>query len=239
MSRFGPLSFIASHPLAHRGLHDVSKGRPENSLAAFEAAIAHGYGIECDAHPSADGVAMVFHDDELARLTGAEGAFRDRNAKDLVPLRLSGTQETIPRLSDLLTLVAGRVPIVLELKSIPSRDAGFAEVIGEAIADYDGPLAVMSFDPFLLHDMQRVTRARPLGLTLEGNVTACHCHIAAIQRLELDFASCRVADLSHFAPLFRHAAPNKPLICWTVRNQRQRETAERWSDQITFEGFLA
>src|SRR5690606_13589867 len=101
-------------PIAHRGLH--GPGMPENSMAAFRAAIAAGYGIECDIQRTADGTALVFHDDDLPRLTGAEGPVGAKGMDDLSQLRLLGTSEPIPTLADLLAEVAGRVPLLIEIK---------------------------------------------------------------------------------------------------------------------------
>ena len=120
------LRWLTARPIAHRGFHDLRRGRPENTLAAFDAAVEARYAIECDLHISADGVPVVFHDDELERLTGEPGAVRDRTAAELGDLRVAGTGEWIPTLDELLALVGGRVPLVIELKHVPGRDAGLA-----------------------------------------------------------------------------------------------------------------
>src|SRR5262245_61547190 len=115
MGRNG-LRWLTARPIAHRGYHDIARGRPENTLAAFEAAIEARYAIECDLHISSDGVPIVFHDDDLERLTGEVGCVRDRTAKEIGKLRVSKTTERIPTLDELLELTAGRVPLVIELK---------------------------------------------------------------------------------------------------------------------------
>src|SRR5436305_635160 len=97
----GKLEWLTARPIAHRGFHDLSRGRPENSLAAAEAAVKAGYAIECDLHPAADGVPIVFHDDDLPRLTGVEGCVRDRTAAEVATLRLAGTSEHVPMLEEL------------------------------------------------------------------------------------------------------------------------------------------
>src|SRR4051812_13377894 len=105
------LRWLTARPIAHRGYHDLRSGRPENTLAAFEAAASARYAIECDLHISADGVPIVFHDEQLERLTGERGAVRDKTAAELGDLHVAGTREWIPTLDELLTLVAGRVPL--------------------------------------------------------------------------------------------------------------------------------
>ena len=103
-------------PLAHRALHDVTDGRPENSRAAISAAIAHGYGIEIDVQLSADSAAMVFHDYDLARLADGKGAIRQVDANTLRKMALLGGDEGIPTFAEVLDLVAGRVPLLVEIK---------------------------------------------------------------------------------------------------------------------------
>src|ERR671916_236 len=134
--------WLTARPIAHRGLHDLRRGRPENSVAAFEAAVEASYAIECDLHLSSDGVPVVFHDDDLQRLTGTAGCVRDRTAAELGDLRLAGTPEWIPTLQELLELANGRVPLVLELKHFAGRDAGFAWAVAELLKHYDGPVAL-------------------------------------------------------------------------------------------------
>ncbi len=148
------LRWLTARPIAHRGFHDLARGRPENTLAAFDAAVNSHYAIECDLHLSADGVPMVFHDADLLRLTGIQGCVRDLTAAELGDLRVLGTGEWIPTLDEVLALVAGRVPLVLELKSLRGRDAGLALETVERLKSYAGPAAVMSFAPPLLMDAQ-------------------------------------------------------------------------------------
>ncbi|HHB80131.1 MAG TPA: phosphodiesterase, partial [Aliiroseovarius sp.] len=140
-------------PIAHRALHDLTDGRPENSLSAIRAAIQAGYGIEIDLQPSADGVPMVFHDYTLDRLTGAKGPISQRTAAELgqIPLAGSSHGDTIPTLAEVLDLVAGQVPLLIEIKD---RDGALGPDVGtlsreaaEVLAAYTGPVAVMSFTP--------------------------------------------------------------------------------------------
>ena len=148
-------------PIAHRGYHDRSAGRRENSLSAFSAAIAAGYGIELDVQPSSDGVSMVFHDDTLDRLTDQTGPIRDRTAAELGALRLKDSTDTSPTLSAVLDLVAGQVPLLIEIKDQDGANGPNVGPLEEAVAKtlngYSGPVALMSFNP---HSMAVIARAK-------------------------------------------------------------------------------
>ena len=233
-----PLRWLTGRPIAHRGLHDIGRGRPENSLVAFEDAARAGYAIECDLHPAADGVPMVFHDDDLQRLTGTAGCVRDFGSHDLSRRTLLGTPERVPTLDQLIDLVSGAVPLVIELKHIPGRDAGFALAVMERLQHYDGPAAVMSFDPALLVAAKAAAPHFPLGLTAEGDWHSARRHFDVMRRTGADFISYRVQDLPTAMPVLARRLMGVPLICWTVRTPGDQETAAAWADQITFEGFL-
>lgn len=208
-------------------------------MAAFRAAIAGKYAIECDLQPSGDGTPMVFHDDELGRLTNASGNIRDVATSELAELRLAGTVETIPTLADLLAETAGRVPLVLELKSQAGRDQGFARAVADMLKNYEGPVAVMSFEPALIADLREAAPGLPRGLVAEGDYRWLWAFIAAVLRQNVHFISYSIADLPTPGPLLAHHLLGLPLICWTVRTEADRRKARRWTDQITFEGFEA
>jgi glycerophosphoryl diester phosphodiesterase len=233
------LRWLIARPIAHRGFHDLARGRPENSLPAFEAAIESRYAIECDLHPSAEGVPMVFHDDGLRRLTGTEGAIRDRSAEQLRNLRLLGTPEWIPTLEELLELADGRVPLVIELKHIRGRDRGFALAVVDRLKRYDGPVALMSFDPGLIASVKAAAPHIPRGLTADGDWRRGREHLGSILGLGVDFISYGVRDLPTPVPVLANRALGIPLISWTIRTPKQLARAKAWSDQITFEGFAA
>jgi glycerophosphoryl diester phosphodiesterase len=232
------LRWLTARPLAHRGLYDLSQGRPENTLAAFRAAVASDYSIECDICLSSDSCPVVFHDDSLDRLTGETGPLSLRSERELCALPVCATAETIPSLDGLLACVAGRVPLVLELKSCPGREAACAAAVAARLAFYEGPVAVMSFDPALLAAMRREARGLPRGLVAEGGWRSAARHLRAILAQQLHFVSYSVADLPTPAPLLARHVLGLPLICWTVRDEEARRRADRWADQITFEGFL-
>ena len=133
--------------VAHRGLWSPD-GAPENSLAAFQAACAAGYGIELDVQITVDGEAVVFHDYRLERLTGAEGKLSDRTLAELRELRLSGTDETIPTLAEVLVEVGHRAMVQIELKT-PFGEVGALEKrVSEVLLDHNGPTCVIGFNPY-------------------------------------------------------------------------------------------
>jgi glycerophosphoryl diester phosphodiesterase len=233
------LSWLTARPIAHRGYHDAARGRPENTLAAFDAAAAAGYAIECDLQLAADQIPVVFHDDELTRLTGQAGPVTTRTAKELGRLKVLGSMEKIPTLDELLTLVAGRVPLVIELKHSPGREARLARETVLQLRQYAGPAALMSFDPALLAAARAAGWASPLGLTAHGNWRSAARHSRAILNLHLDFISYAIDDLPTPLPVLANQLMRMPLISWTVRTKLQLEKAKRWTDQITFEGFRA
>jgi len=233
------LRWLTERPIAHRGYHDIRRGRPENTLAAFEAAIQARYAIECDLHIGADGVPFVFHDDELERLTGARGPVRDRTIAELARLKVAGSVEHIPSLDDLLALTAGRVPLVIELKHIAGRDAGLVATTIERLKAYSGQAAVMSFAPSLIAAARALEPEVPRGLTALGRWRTAPHHLKAALKQRVDFISYAIDDLPTPMPILARALLGIPLICWTVRTREQREKARRWTDQITFEGFEA
>jgi glycerophosphoryl diester phosphodiesterase len=230
------LRWLTARPIAHRGYHDIARGRPENSLAAFEAAAAAHYAIECDLHSSADGVPFVFHDLYLERLTGDPRCVRDLSASELSSLRLAGTAEWIPTLDELLALVEGRVPLIIELKHVPGRDAGLAWKVAERLKHYAGPAALMSFAQTQMAEVRATNPTLPRGLAARGNVKRALKLFRAVRRLNVDFVSYRVDDLPTPMPILTRLM-GIPLICWTVRSQEEAARARIWTDQITFEGF--
>jgi glycerophosphoryl diester phosphodiesterase len=232
------LGWLTARPLAHRGLHDRTQGRPENSLAAFRAAIQHGYGIECDLRLSHDGVPVVFHDASLERLTATTGPVAERCAASLASMALLDTDETIPTLEAALTCVAGRVALLLELKPAPGREAAFARATTASLRSYAGHAALMSFDRTIVAELRRQAPELVLGLTAEGDWTQAVAQIRAVVAHRLQFMSYAVSDLPTVGPLIARHLLRLPVLTWTVRTRTGHARAARWADQITFEGFL-
>lgn len=244
---------LRQRPVAHRALHDAAAGRPENSRAAIAAAIAAGYGIEIDLQLSADGQAMVFHDDDLDRLTTATGPVRARTAAELRALRLRGSDQTIPTLSEVLDLVAGQAPLLIEIKD---QDGALGPGVGRleaatarALAGYGGAVAVMSFNPHAVAEMARLAPAIPRGLVTAAYDPAEYAPLPAATCARLrdipDYDRVGATFISHdWTDLARPrvaelAAQGAAVLCWTVRSAADEATARRIADNITFEGYAA
>ena len=250
--------WLTARPIAHRGLHDKAAGRIENSREAARAAIANGFAIECDVRLSRDGEAFVFHDDDLDRLTGASGPFQARDAAELAQLRLTGAQgeASLPRLADFLSLVAGRTPLIIEIKSAFDGDMRLCERAAHALAGYDGPVALKSFDPAVMaHLRQRRAAlglaAVPLGMVAQATYEQAEwAHLAPQYRVALahflhwretqpEFLSWCVDDLPHAVPNLLRTALNAPVMAWTVRTPAQWARMRAFADQAVFEGAPA
>ncbi|EKF19540.1 glycerophosphodiester phosphodiesterase [Nitratireductor pacificus] len=232
------LSWLTARPIAHRGLHDMNSARWENTLSAFEAAAQAGYAIECDVHLSADDVPMVFHDAALRRLTGADGNIRDRSAAELGRLAVGGTGDRVPSLGDMLALVAGRVPIVIELKGSDGHDARLVERVIGTVDGYDGAVALMSFEHRLIRNLAARAPERPRGLTAEGiSPEEIEAHFSMLAH-DISFVSYAVTQLPNPFVSFVRRRLSMPVITWTVRDAAAIEATARHADQMTFEGFL-
>lgn len=232
------VGWIAGRTFAHRGLH--GPGVPENSPAAFAAAIGRGFGIECDIQLSADDEAMVFHDWELDRLTGEHGPVRARSTVQLGALKLTNGADTIPTLAQVLTLVAERVPLLIEVKS--KREIPVAPVcaaLARALAGYRGEHAVMSFDPRVPNWFWRHSPETPRGLVVTEEDSKVRWgdlrRRAALWHARADFLAYDVRDLpSRFAARCR--AKGWPVATWTVRSPELLARAARHADAPIAEG---
>lgn len=240
-------------PLAHRALHDVTDGRPENSRAAIIAAISAGYGIEVDLQLSRDAQAMVFHDYGLDRLAKAKGAIRQKSSEELASIGLIGGDEGVPTLPEVLDLVAGRVPLLIELKD---QDGQMGTNIGAleaataaALNAYAGPVAVMSFNPNSVAKLAELLPHIPRGITTSSylhdnwpTLPAKVCdHLKEIpdfDRVGASFISHEVDDLTRprVADLKSQGAE---ILCWTVTSPQMEAEARKVAANITFEQYLA
>lgn len=244
-------AWLTRRPIAHRGLHDRSRGIVENTLPAARAAIARGFSIECDVLLSADEEVVVFHDDTLERLTFAEGAVADRRFADLAALAMRDTDATIPRLADLVATIGGRVGLVVELKSTfgPAVETRLAERVAAALAGYVGPVVTKSFDPRLVVAARKAMPHLAHGIVAEravdprwygGMGTAKRfalTHLLHTPWSRPDFVSYSVDDLPAPGPFVARRVFGLPVITWTVRSPTDAAKARRSADQIVFEGF--
>lgn len=230
-------AWLTARPIAHRGLHDIDAARPENTLGAFEAAIQAGFAIECDLRLSADNVPFVVHDKTLMRLTGINGSVAAMPSSRIADLRVAGTDECIPTLEQALDLVAGRQPLFIEMKREMGRTAAFAAATAEVIRQYDGPLAVMSFDWRLLQQMALRAAGRPRGLVAQGGPLVATYHLHGVWRGRADFLAYRAEDIpSPFTLMMRRTG--RPLLTWTIVSRQQADRLSGQVDQIIFEKFL-
>jgi glycerophosphoryl diester phosphodiesterase len=239
-------------PVAHRALHDRAAGRPENSRDAVRAAVAAGYAIEIDVQLSSDGQAMVFHDDDLDRLTDQSGPVRARTAADLGAIRLTDAADGIPTLPEILALVAGRVPLLVEVKDqtgdLSAGVGPLERAAAKALVGYTGPVALMSFNPHSVAALADLAPGVPRGLTtmtfdpeewgLTGARAAELSAIPDYDRVGASFISHHWRDLAdpRIADL---AAQGAGILCWTVRAPDVEATARRIAHNVTFEGYPA
>lgn len=241
--------WLTLRPIAHRGLHDAAAGVIENTASAFSAAIAGDYGIECDVQVSADGEAMVHHDDALGRLTEGDAPLASLSAAALQAVRFKATADRILTLPELCDLVGGRVPLVIELKSRFDGDLRLARRVAEVLAGYRGPVAVMSFDPVPIAALRTLAPSLTRGIVAErhynhaewaGLSPAMKRNLAFFLHAPTSrpqFVAYSVKDLPAAAPWLARRLFGLPLLTWTVRSAADRDNAERYADQMIFEGF--
>ena len=237
--------FVGVH-YAHRGLHDESKA--ENSMSAFRAAKENGYGIELDVRLSKDGELVVFHDETLTRVTGNEGLVKDFTSEELAEMKLSGTDEGIPTFREVLELIDGSVPLLIELKELTS-ESGLAEKFVEVIKDYKGDYIVESFNPMTVRRMKKL-RPDILRGILSTTYTKDEKHKGKIlyylaEKLLLNFYTrpnfisyyhegYTVRNLGFIRRVF-----GTPLLTWTVKSQAEENAAyEHGFDTVIFEGYI-
>src|SRR3954452_14350819 len=241
--------WLTARPVAHRGLHDAADGVIENMPAAARAAISGNFAIECDIQLTSDGEAMVHHDDALGRLTEEGGALLGKTAAELKAVAFKGTPERMMSLADLCALVAGRVPLVIEVKSHFNGDRKLVKRMAEVLSSYDGPAVGMSFDPDQVMALRELIPLRPRGIVAERRYTKDDWPEASPAqrrgmtdlrhgfRTQPHFVAYWVNELPAAPPWIARNIFRCPLLGWTVRTQEQRQRAARYADQIIFEGF--
>jgi glycerophosphoryl diester phosphodiesterase len=243
---------LFDRPIAHRGYHDRARGIIENSASAFEAACQRGYTIECDVQLSRDGIPMIFHDDDLDRLTGVAGPVGAKTMAELASYTLldSAAGDTPQRFSEFLAQVDGRVLLQIELKQQPDQAATdvLAQTVLDALGKYRGPVTIESFDPRLLIALRKRGAAYPLGIVTYGydepewdsNLSAATRfmlrHLLHWPQTRFDFISCRNTSLDLPAvKLFRSFGI--PVTAWTIKSSAEALAVMGRADQIVFEGF--
>lgn len=243
------LGWLTARPIAHRGLHDPAAGIIENTASAIDAAIAADYAIEVDLQVTADGEAMVHHDDALGRLTEGTGALASLRSEALRHVAFKATGDRMLTLAELCARVAGRVGMVLEIKSRFDGDRRLVDRVAAVLSGYRGPAAAMSFDPAVVESLRAAAPAIPRGIVAQrryrdaeftsvpAKLRRSMSHLLHSSRSRPHFLAYNVKDLPALPPLFSRHLLGLPLLTWTVRTQADREIASRWADQIIFEGF--
>ena len=225
------IDFLLQKPIAHRGLHNVAKNIPENSFAAFKAAIIKGYPIELDLHLLKDGNIAVFHDDNLARLTGL-----DKNIKDcaLVDLPKLKDHSKIPTLQQVLDLVAGKVPILIEFKTDAPKYA-LERAALPILQNYQGAFAIQSFSPHSLHFFKKNAPTIPRGQLISSKLPS-----AIIERY-----TAKHLDNFYTRPDFIAVDAKKlpldtdlPILAWTIRDQQSAKSAQACASNLICEQIL-
>jgi glycerophosphoryl diester phosphodiesterase len=247
-----PAAFLTT-PIAHRAFHNRAAGRPENSRGAIRAAIEAGYGIEIDVQLSADGQAMVFHDYDLGRLTNQSGPVRTRTEAELSAIHLKDAPDGIPTLPEVLSIIDGKVPLLIEIKDQDGAmgpDVGpLEQATADALRHYRGPVAIMSFNPHAVAAFHAAAPELPVGLTTSAYDPAdwaplpkrvCdrlrdipdydRCHAGFISHEASDLNRPRVAELKTLGAT---------ILCWTINSQAAEDEARKIADNVTFEGYSA
>jgi glycerophosphoryl diester phosphodiesterase len=241
--------WLIARPVAHRGLHDAAAGIIENTPSAFAAAVATNYAIECDIQLSADGEAMVFHDQTLDRLTEGSGRLDALSAAELKRVAFRATADRMITLGELCGLAADRTALFVEIKSRFDGDLRLVKRAAEVLAKYSGRVALMSFDPAPIAALRTLAPRLPRGIVAERRYThpewsplpartkRALAYFQHALQSRPQFIAYSVNDLPSTIPWLARNLLRLPLLTWTVRTDVDRERAARYADQIIFEGF--
>jgi glycerophosphoryl diester phosphodiesterase len=242
------LDWLTARAIAHRGLHDGVTAI-ENTISAFRAAIDGGYAIETDVQLTADGEAMVHHDFALGRLTLGSRQLAAMTAAGLKEVPFRTTADRMMTLGELCDFVAGRVPLVIELKSRFDGDLKLAKRAAEVVKACAGPCALMSFDPAPVAALREMAPDVPRGIVAERHyedsewrqLTSAQKRSLAFLlhglRTQPHFIAYHVKDLPSPGPWIARYVLRRPLLTWTVRTGEDRQRAKTWANQMIFEGF--
>lgn len=235
-------TWLLTPPFAHRGLHGPQTGHVENSVSAFAAAIDGGFGIELDVQLTADNHAAVFHDDTLKRLCGRPDRVRDLTLAELEKIPLAGVTDHIAGLAAVLGQVAGRTPLLIEIKSDPAATGPLERAVAQALLGYHGPVAVMSFNPkavgwFRQHH-PHITRGLVASTRYRQELGWARSHQGGHRQMVADTRPDFIAyDIRSLPNDFTRSCRNNgiPVLTWTVRTAEHRAKAVLHADNIIFE----
>lgn len=240
------LAALQGHRYAHRGLHGVSI--PENSMAAFQAALDRGYGFELDLHLMKDGKLAVIHDSSLIRTAGADIAIEDLTAEELEKYRLDGTDETIPLFSQVLALCAGKAPMIVELKTAKGNHAPLVAATKKILADYPGVYCIESFDPYCVHELKKQWPDTIRGQLSENFLRTNPKHLPRVLQFVMtflltslltrpDFIAYRYADRKNLSLWLSRKLWKLQGVTWTLESPEDLQKAEEEGYLPIFEGF--
>ena len=241
-------------PIAHRGWHNNKAGRTENSRPAFAAAIGQGYGIECDLRPAKGGLPVVFHDETLDRVTNSKGPIAHHTAESLQHVLYPDSASCVITFEEVLQLVRGRVPLLVEIKSEwEPPDTAFLSEIARLSLTYEGPIALMSFDPAVLIGLRALAPAIPRGIVsglyesedgdtwwadkIDKDRAYRLAHLLESGPVNPAFVAYHVKALPTPVTLFVREVLGLPLFTWTVRDADDLARAKAWADAPIFEGI--
>jgi len=235
-----PAAWLSARPIAHRGQWTDGPERPENSLAAFAEAARNGYAVELDAQLSADGQVVVFHDDDLERMTGVSGALGDRTLAQLQDLRLLGGKETIPTLAQVFELVDGRVPVFVEIKN-PGKVGALEDKVAGEVAAYDGEATIMSFNPFSMARVAATEPAIPRGQVASALKDSGRAfyevfllrYLLMNWKSKPDYIAYDIQELPSTTTKIQQWR-GRPLIGWVANSAQELQTAEEFCDTVEF-----
>lgn len=242
-SRIAKDHWLRSTKIAHRGLWGGEI--PENSLSAFENAAKNGLAIEIDVHLTRDGYVVIHHDDTLTRMTGADRKIADCTLEEIKALRLNGTEEKVPLLTELLPIAKGRSPLLIEIKSTTTKTGALEKALFDIVKDYDGEFAIQSFNPFSIKwykdNAPEMLRGQ-LATHLDEKSGQSAFNRFLLNRLALngitkpDFVSFD----NRFLPdkiVAKERKKGREIIAWTVTSKKREEEIKEFCDNIIFEHY--
>lgn len=246
MTKRKQMKLFMGQKWAHRGLHCVEKGIPENSMAAFKLAVKEGYGIELDVHLTKDGRLVVFHDDTLKRVCGKEGRIEDMSYEELQQCYLSGTSEKIPLFSSVLSYIKGRVPLLIEVK-LPTQNTDICVHLEDQLRGYTGPYLIQSFNCLVLCWLKKHRKDILRGQLSSNLVKSDHSphyilrfcvkYLLSNCITRPDFISYKLKDNQNVSLLVLHSFLFTPVAVWTLRTAQAMEQAVKQYDMYIFEGI--
>lgn len=239
------LSIFKKRYFAHRGLHDNRSDAPENSMAAFQRAAEAGYGMELDVHVTKDGIPVIFHDFKLERMCGVDGEIEDYTYEELQQFTLGKSAERIPKLEDLLLMVKGRVPLIVEIKA-ETTDVSSCTVIDRMLRTYDGEYCIESFNPMVLLWFRRHHNE-----VVRGQLATDFCKDGRYKSLLYFFMTHLVFNFLTRPDFiaYNHEYREEPgrricrrffkntAVAWTIRSFEELETVRDEFDVFIFESF--